>query len=523
MANEFLSRIAGLQNQSLFGKSILAKGEELVNQKISQTTDVVNNAANEMALLSGSADMKSIDEKIEELSIRPDVSESSFDIKKTVAQMNDLSIQVAKKQKGYNNVYNKAIMSLGTLGGDDATRALNMIAREQGLTNKELDDKLDAVDLVLKRQSAYTSAVINSKQLSKIEEDESLSKLTNLGKDYLLNDPEYQSLTDMYFESSSKLQLERFERSKSNIIDKAYEKLKDKGVTRDMLEKSFAKANLYTGKFQQNRGPGNIDTKKEDELKAKYSINLMEQATELVRTSGGWDKVKAALDDPKNNTLIGLDGNVIEPGSHTFNLLINTFGNHIDSDGLPIGSAYDRYLQNVLAVYPDFNNTKNMQSELRIEALNEGLVIPPQFDIETIIPTNPLAVNSLLFDGSSGLKNNTYNPEVTRDIQSVYEQAKVKGTFMSSPVGAVKNIEQTPMMAIGGLGGSFNRGFKYKDILPEDLPNYLKISNAIQSIMKGGITDDEIPGLQNYLEQAKEEYIKRDNERENAKLTNTKK
>ena len=59
---------------SRFSGSIKAKGQAIETAGINSATDVMNQAAQEMNLLKGSADMQTIDESIEQLSKDADVN-----------------------------------------------------------------------------------------------------------------------------------------------------------------------------------------------------------------------------------------------------------------------------------------------------------------------------------------------------------------------------------------------------------------------------------------------------------------
>jgi hypothetical protein len=505
MPSEFLRRIAGIQGQGLLSKTIAAKGEEIVNQKIGQTTDIVNRAANEMALLTGSADMKTIDQRIDELSKRPDVLEGTADIKKVAEQMNLLSTEVAKKEKKYNKVYNKAIMSLGAIGGDNATRVMNMVARDQGLTNKALDEKIDAIDLQVKRQNAYTSTVINTKQLAQIEEDEDYARKINIGREHLLADTTYQSLTDMAFDKTSKEDLELFETNKTQIIDTAYAKLKDQGITRDMLEKSFAKANLYTGKFQQNKGPSTPD----EVVAYKESLNYLKTATALAEQAGGWEQIEKILKTPDDYTgIAGEKGNL-------YKNIIGIFGN----DGQGGASMYDRHSENVRALNPKFGKTKNMQQNLRQQALDKGAVVPPLYDVPIDVPEDETFADVYMFNGSTGIGDLSYNPQAVNAAKSKFDAMIEDPTTFSRPEGgeneqAFLNRGGLPPTAGYFFGADKTprsdealRGFRAPR--PEDFSNWQKLSNSMRALKVGGITPDEQGDFARLTQEIKEEYAGR--------------
>lgn len=484
MPDEFLSRLAGIQGKGMFSGSIQAKGQAVETAGITAATNVMNQAAQEIAILSGSAEMKTTDEKIEELSKMPDVMKSSKDAQMLTERVARLQEAVEEKREVFSDVYRRASASLLGIGGETATRGANIIARQQDLTNKELDSKIDEINLQVGRQAAYDSAVINDKKLLQIEADEEHSRLTNIGMESFLADPAYQELQDTYFDKANKKELERYEALKSALIEKHFGPLKqtENGMTRKILEDSFGVANLYSGKYGKNR-PGPQDPESMNKL--KIATEYVKTTTALIAQAGGIDDVMRAIRTPKEYWVQGgLDKEGKEPlikqGSMLHNRLIEALG------GKPGQSTlYDKAMRDIATFKPEFGKMKNIQNEIRKSVWDESTaVVPPILDVPTWAPEDPDLNDVIIFNGSSLLGHVTYDPmKVESHRESLREALADPATF-----GRVKEPEgvfpKEYYYSIGRL--SPDVGGKVAELVA-----YQKITNAARALAKDGVTKDE--------------------------------
>lgn len=479
MASEFLSRLSNIQG-SMFRNTIQAKALELVNNKVESTKSIVDTAASEMALLRGSASMKSIDEQIDELSKRPEVISGTEDIADLSKRAAMLSEVIAQKESAEGEIYDKVTMSLGVVGGDSATRALNAIARQQDKTNKELDSKIDAIDLQVKRQSVYTSAVLNTKQLKQIELDEEHSRLVDIAYESFLADPDYIELQDLHIEKSNRQGLEAYETAKSALIEKHFGNLSpaEKGMTRKILEDAFGVANLYSGKFASGKtGPQS----QEELIDLRSGENTLKEWTAMLKMAGGLEVVKNIVQDPDQYTpeAVGMD-------SDFYNALRGIF---VNPTGGP--SRYDVVAREVMA-QKDLSKTVNLQQELRKKAEESGSVIPPGLDMPLYVNADPGARDYLVFNGGSARFDLLTGPESAANRQKEIDLAlgeNRSATFERTITGG-KEVVSTPKMF--SMTGGFPSGFSTHTAIDDtgELANWQKVTNAWQALKNDKIPDE---------------------------------
>jgi len=476
MPNEFLRRIASVQGAGLFSNDIKAKAEEMVVNKERMATRTINNTAKELDLLAGSADMKGVDARVEDLRNHPTVISSTKGIAEMAAKANEITNLITKKKEKYDAVYNSAIMSLGAIGGNEATRALNLIARKQGLTNKGLDKIASEIDLQVRRQKAYTGAVISNEQLLSIEDNKDHKRLVSIATESLLGNVSYQTLTSMALDRTSPKDLDYYENNKDRLINQEYEKLKDQGVTRKMIEDAFGVANIYTGKFRKGIKP----TSPREDISYKDSLNNLKIYSELIKEAGCMKEIQNMLSQKEYAPPKGF-----EPGSAKRQYLEDIL---IGKDGA--GGLYDKNFQTVLMYNPNAMKFRNIQDELRMKADEKGRIIPPEIDakISTLqVPVDGDLSNIYMFNGIVALdKSPTYDPfnaeKVRNEVDSVITD---KGTYLRPED---KPVSQS--MYGGMYGGTFDAPIPGAQS-PKDYADWQKVVQTYDALKNDAIPDNQ--------------------------------
>lgn len=287
----FLNILANAQQQDYFSKTIDALQTRGETRKIERVTDIIRQEEKSSAILSN--ELRTVDEKIDELSNLPILTETEEDIKAMSARGVELMNALDIKRQATQQVTQEHMMSLGAIGTDDAARVANELARKQGLTDKQLDKQLDKFNYQIELEKGMTSLQNSKNVLEKYKYDVKARGDLATASNAILENEDYLSLPRIVLKSASEKELRAHNLKIQRIISQI---AKETGVEMSVVDDALGSLNSYTNRIKETTSTAKTKKTKE-EMASDTFTNAYKTAQDGTRVL---EYAQKTLVDPNN-------------------------------------------------------------------------------------------------------------------------------------------------------------------------------------------------------------------------------
>jgi membrane-bound lytic murein transglycosylase B len=308
---DFLNTLANAQNIDFFGKTIKSLQTQGEARKIERVTDIIRQEEKSSAILSN--ELRTVDEKIDELSSLPILSETEEDIKAMSARGVELMNMLEKKRQATQQVTQEHMMSLGAIGTDDAARVANELARKQGLTNKELDRKLDKFNYQIELEKGMVSLENGKNVLEKYKYDVKAREGLATASNAIMENERYKSLASIVLKSANENELRRHNQSIQQIISQVAE---ETGLEKSVVEDALASLNSYTSRIKETTSVAKSKKTKE-EMASDTFTNAYKTVQDATRVLEYARKTKVNPNEEQSESIYDMATRMYKRGADT--------------------------------------------------------------------------------------------------------------------------------------------------------------------------------------------------------------